>query len=150
MPVPVRVNVLNHTDVVTLVKNRARLTQRQGERIGEGIEKALRGPYSQWPKKGGGVRGKASGASRVRFKSSVRNRGTAGITINITNTSTGRDRNRALGKKGGNRRRYARYPERGIPNPATIGRASKTVRKRLPFILKRVLGPGWDVSKVRK
>lgn len=146
-------NVLGVGEVTQVVKNRAQLTPRQYDRIGDGIVKALRGPYSSWPKKGEGVNKgknvpayrKASGASRVRFEHATDRRGNV-VRISITNRSIGRDRNRALGLKGGGRKRYAKWPEMGRPNPLSARRAETTIRKRLPNILKRVLGPGWETT----
>ena len=148
MPVRVAINVLNQEEVVRVVKDRTKISNRQAERIGQEIVKGLRGPDSLWPKKGGGVRGGASGASRVRFAAYVRTRpgGTNPVSISLTNQSTGRDRNRALGRRGGGSKRYAKWPEQGIPNKATKNRATKTVRKILPKVLTRVLGKGWDVK----
>ena len=142
----VSAQVLGSKEVVRLVKNRAQLTDRQGERIAEGLVRALNGPDSYWPRKGGGVAGGASGASRKRFEGRARAAANGDLDIFLTNTSTGRDRARALGKKGGSRKRYARYPEAGIPNPSSAKRAERTIRKVLPRVLTRVLGPGWNTK----
>jgi len=148
MPVRVQVNILGVGDFTRVVQNRARLTPRQAERIGEGLVRSLNGPRSEWPRKGQGVRGGASGASRRRFKASVRQRSNGDVIVSLTNTSTGRDRQRALGRRGGNRRRYAKYPEIGTPNPRSAGRAARTIRRTLPRVLRRVLGEGWDVAPI--
>ena len=141
MPVKVTIDVLGIKDVTRVVKNRAQLTTTQWNAIGKGLVSGLNGPQSEWPKKGGGVRGEATGTSRKKFAFTVSNG-----RLEIKNTATQRDRNRALGYKGGSSKRYAKYPELGTPNKASAGRAARTIRKILPRVLERVLGKGWDIT----
>ena len=131
-------------EMLAEVQRETEITAAQRTRIGERVESALRGSDSEWPRRGGGVSGGASGASRGLFKATLTPKG-----LEVSNTATGRDRNRALGRKGGGRRRYAQYPEQGIPNRMSAGRATRTIAATLPRILGRVLGNKVDVTTLR-
>ena len=133
MPVRVRIEIEDDKSFVRVIQERSSLTPRQVERLAQGLASALNGPDSLWPKKGEGVRGNATGYSR-RHWHGAGTVTTDGVVIDIFNTaraiSAGGIRSGAF---------YARFAERGDPNPASEGRARRTLRKVFTRVVRRVL-----------
>ena len=141
MPIRVDIMVEGEPEFSRTIRERSELTQRQVERLAEGVAAAVRGPHSRWPKKGGGVRGQATGYSRPRWRARA-TRTRNGIQILLHNPS--RAITRRTGGKGptlrGVRRgrQYAQYREAGIPNRRTRGDVRRTIEARWPNIVRRV------------
>ena len=93
-------------------------------RAGKSAIRALQGPESEWPRRGGGVRGQATGLSKRSFWYRI-----VGQDVIIMN-----------------RQRYAIYPERGIPNRTTRGRAARTLRRAS----KRIIQDAMDDRTVER
>ena len=94
------------------------------DRAGREAVRVLQARDSEWPSRGGGVRGQATGRSKRMFSWRV-----DGQDVWIDN-----------------RARYSSYPEAGTPNPASRGRAARTLRRNA----KRIADAAGDSRTVER
>ena len=141
MPVQVEIQVEGEEEFARIIQDRARLTDAQVRGLAMGIQGAVRGPSSRWPKKGGGVRGQATGYSRPRWQArAIRTRNGVQIVLHnparaITKRTSGRGPTLRGQRRG---RQYAQFREAGIPNRRTRGDVRRTIEARWRNIIRRV------------
>ena len=117
-------------DIITRRLNNLRsLTPAQARAIQKGIQSFFRGRYNRWPRKGGGIKGNATGYSRNQFKVQMVKVSEDQYRFIIKNTARAKG---AGGARTGDY--YAAYREAGIPNRRTEGDLRKGLKQRIPAI----------------